>query len=237
MSGQEQNGKLNCPDFEVQLSDYLDGVLSVEAKQLFEGHSAGCGPCRELLEDAKSALAFLERVPDVDVPPDLVTRIVYNTPAGKIRQPFERQGLFGKAFSQWLMPALQPRFAMGMAMTILSFAMLGRCTGVQVTQIKAAELNPVKVWQNVEDRVIRTKDRATKYYENLRLVYEIRSRLNELEEQREIAAQSEVQDKSRTQSTSGAPEGNRQQNEAPGDRTQSDHQPPVPTNEPGGTRR
>ncbi len=192
MSGREQNGKLQCPDFEVQLSDYLDGALSGEAKQLLEAHAATCPSCRELMEDARSAMEFLERVPEVEVPPDLVTRIVYHAPEGRAREPFERRSLFGTAFSQWLMPVLQPRFAMGMAMTILSFAMLGRCTGVHVTQIKAADLNPVKVWENVEDRAIRTKDRAVKSYENLRLVYEIRSRINELEEQRNQAQQNET---------------------------------------------
>lgn len=186
MSGQEQNGKLECPDFEVQLSDYLDGALGGEAKQWFEAHAAGCGACRELMEDASRAMDFIERVPAVDVPPDLVTRIVYHAPTGRIRQPFERRSLFGAAFLRWLMPVMQPRFAMGMAMTILSFAMLGRCTGVHITQIKAADLNPMKIWQTTEDRVIRTKDRAVKSYENLRLVYEIRSRINELEQQRDL---------------------------------------------------
>jgi Putative zinc-finger len=187
MSGQEKNGRIGCPDFEVLLSDYLDGLLRGEDRQPFEAHAAECSPCRELMADARSAMEFLERVPEVEVPPNLITRIVYQAPEGKLRHPFERRSLFGAAFSQWLMPVLQPRFAMGMAMTILSFAMLGRCTGVHISQIKAADLNPMKVWQNTEDRVIRTKDRAVKSYENLRLVYEIRSRINELEEQRSQA--------------------------------------------------
>jgi hypothetical protein len=205
MSGQEQNGKLQCPDFEVQLSDYLDGALSGGARQLFEAHAGSCAACLELMEDARSAVEFLGRVPEVEVPPDLVTRIVYHAPEGRVRQPFERRSLFGIAFSQGLMPVLQPRFAMGMAMTILSFAMLGRCTGVHVTQIRSTDLNPVKVWQNVEDRAVRTKDRAVKSYENLRLVYEIRSRINELEEQRSQAQQSETPEGPEAQKPSPPP--------------------------------
>ncbi len=95
--------------------------------------------------------------------------------------------MLGSAFSKWFQPVLQPRFAMGMAMTILSFAMLGRCTGVTVNRISPADLSPVKVWGDLEDKVLRTRDRATKYYENLRLVYEVKSRLRELQEQQENA--------------------------------------------------
>lgn len=76
---------------------------------------------------------------------------------------------------------------MGMAMTILSFAMLQRCTGVKVERISAADLNPVRIWGGVEDKAFRAKDRAVKYYENLRWVYEIETRLKSLEDQQDAA--------------------------------------------------
>lgn len=210
MSGYEQHGKLECTDFEILLSDYLDEALSGEQKRLFEAHAADCSPCREMMEDARGAVEFIERVAEVEVPPDLVTRIVYHAPKGRLRHPSERRTPFGRVFTDWFVPLLQPRFAMGMAMTILSFAMLGRCTGVHVTEIKAAELNPVKIWQNMEDRAIRTKDRAVKSYENLRVVYEIRSRINELEEKRD-QAESQMEQSSNS---------NIQQNQAPADQQQ-----------------
>ncbi|MGH9585277.1 MAG: hypothetical protein ACRD4O_20360, partial [Bryobacteraceae bacterium] len=77
------------------------------------------------------------------------------------------------------------------AMTILSFAMLDRCTGVQVQHIQAADLNPVRVWTGVEDKAIRVKDRAVKYYDNLRFAYQIESRLSDLQEQASEAKQPE----------------------------------------------
>ena len=42
---------------------------------------------------------------------------------------------------------------MGMAMTVLSFAMLGRFTHVR--QLTPSDLDPVKVWTAAEDRVVR----------------------------------------------------------------------------------
>ena len=61
--------------------------------------------------------------------------------------------------------------AMGMAMTILFFAMLGHFSGIEVRQLKPSDLDPVKVWMAAEDRVQRGWERTVKYYENLRVVY------------------------------------------------------------------
>jgi hypothetical protein len=83
----------------------------------------------------------------------------------------------------WFGPVLQPRFAMGMAMTILSFSMLARFAGVEVRQLKPADLKPTAVWSAIDNRAHRTWDQAVKYYENLRLVYEVQTRLQEWTEQ------------------------------------------------------
>ena len=176
---------MNCVDFEIQLGDYLDGVLVEADRRALESHAAECAVCQDLMQDARVAVGFMERVADVEVPPELVTRILYHAPNGRVRHPLERRSWMSSAFSRWFQPVLQPRFAMGMAMTILSFAMLGRCTGVTVNKISPADLSPAKVWGDLEDRVLRTRDRATKYYENLRLVYEVKSRLRELQEQQD----------------------------------------------------
>ena len=77
---------------------------------------------------------------------------------------------------------MQPRLAMGMAMTILSFSMLGRFTA-PVKQLRPSDLDPVKVWAAVEDKSHRVWDRTLKYYESLRVVYEIQSRLKDLSDQ------------------------------------------------------
>ena len=42
-----------------------------------------------------------------------------------------------------------------------------------------ADLDPVKIWTAAEDRATRTWQRGVKYYESLRLVYEIESRVKE----------------------------------------------------------
>ncbi len=177
---------MNCAEFENVLADYVDGVLGDAQSRAVEEHAASCMGCKEFLADVNGAMALIKRADRVLPPPELVTRIAYQAPFGRSREPFEAQGIWSKISTIWLQPLLRPRFAMGMAMTILSFAMLQRCTGVQVQRIQAADLNPVRIWDGVEDKVIRVKDRGVKYYENIRLVYEIETRLKALQEQQEM---------------------------------------------------
>jgi hypothetical protein len=72
-----------------------------------------------------------------------------------------------------------------MAMTVLSFAMLGRFAGIEVRQLRPADLHPVKVWVSIEDRAIQTWERTVKYYDSLRVVYEIQTRFREWSDQAE----------------------------------------------------
>jgi anti-sigma factor RsiW len=176
---------MNCAEFESTLADYVDGTLDASERARVEEHAAACPSCRELLSEVTAATAFLARVPELDPPDTLITRIAYQAPLGRTRGPWERQGLLSRLATKWLQPVLQPRLVMGMAMTVLSFAMLERCTGVKVQNIQAADLSPVRVWGGVEDRAVRLKDRVVKSYENLRVVYEIETRLKDLEQQQD----------------------------------------------------
>jgi putative zinc finger protein len=178
---------MTCADFEILLCDYIDGAVAEDGRRTLEQHAEVCGSCRDLLRDATDAVSFIGRVEEIAPPPELITRLAYHAPRGKVRDGLDRDSLLSRTFTRWFQPVLQPRFAMGMAMTILSFAMLGRCTGVQLQQIRPADLSPTKVWGGVEDKAYRSWDRTVKYYENLRLVYEIETRVKEIREQQNAA--------------------------------------------------
>jgi hypothetical protein len=169
---------MNCADFEILLADHLDGTLPALSVPAFEEHAKSCAACAQLMADASGAVAFMERVPQVEPPPELLTKLLFEISAGPSRK-LVKPSLARRLFGPWIEPILQPRFAMGMAMTVLSFAMLGRITGVQVRQLKPSDLDPVKVWMTTEDHVHRVWDRGMKYYDNLRLVYLIQTRLKE----------------------------------------------------------
>jgi anti-sigma factor RsiW len=168
---------MNCAEIEIRLADYVDGTLHAEENSAIEAHLSECAGCAELARDAAGAVAFMERVADLETPPELVTRILFEISSGPSRaqvKPSWTRRIFGR----WLEPILQPRYAMGMAMTVLSFAMLGRFTGIH-RQLTAADLDPVKIWMATEDRAQRVWERSVKYYENLRVVFEIQTQLKE----------------------------------------------------------
>ena len=169
---------MKCADVEVLLCEYVDGTLPAAERRQVEAHLAACVPCAESARDAAAAMAFVSNVAEVEVPPELVTRILYRTqtePEPAAGKPVVRPGWFARLFQ----PVLQPRFAMGMAMTILSFSMIGQFAGVPGKTITADDMHPARVWAAFDTKVHRIYDRAVKYYENLRLVYEIQTRLNE----------------------------------------------------------
>lgn len=170
---------MRCSDLEALICDYVDGSLTAAEKATVELHLASCASCRALVDDARVAVAFVERAAEVEPPPALVNHLLFEARQGAARPVRQPGGWLGRL----LEPVLQPRFAMGMAMTVLSFAMLARFVGVPVRQLRIADLEPARVWMTVEDRAWRVWDRAKKYYESLRLVYEIQQTLKEWSEE------------------------------------------------------
>ena len=174
---------MNCADVEILLADYVDGTLAADQKSALESHLPTCAACQELAADIQGAMAFMERASDVTAPPELVTRILFEITSGPshtVVKPSWIRRIFGNSLGGKLLePVLQPKYAMGMAMTLLSFAMLGRFAGIEVKHLSPADLDPVKIWTAAEDRVSRTWQRGVKYYESLRVVYEIESRVKE----------------------------------------------------------
>lgn len=177
---------MKCAEFEILLSDSLDGIISPSDQARLDEHARSCAACAELAADCGAAIAFLGHVELVDPPAELVNRLVFMAPTGVTARPsHEAKGKWTAVFGGWFAPLLQPRLAMGMAMTILSFSMVGRLLGLQERQLTMADLEPAKVVATLDLKVHRAYDRAVKYYENVRLVYVIQSQLREWSAQEE----------------------------------------------------
>jgi hypothetical protein len=174
---------MTCAELEILLCDYTDGTLPAEERTALESHLAGCPACAQLAADIAGVTAFIETVASIEPPAELVTRILHQIPDGK---QAERRSWWAKLGGGWLQGVLQPRYVMGMAMTILSFSMLARFAHIPDRPLRPSDLDPVKAWQSIDDRGHRIWDHAMKYYDNLRLVIEIQSRLKEWTDQDQI---------------------------------------------------
>jgi anti-sigma factor RsiW len=172
---------MNCADFESLICDYADGALDSPAraadKAALDAHLAQCPECAGMAEDSAVAVRFMGRAADVEPPPQLITRILFDAPWRK-----EHRGTGVRAWlDRILSPILQPRLVMGMAMSILSLSLMFN----NVRQLKPSDLEPAKVWAGIEDRAERAWARTVKFYDNLKVVYQVESLLHEWQQQDE----------------------------------------------------
>ena len=171
----------NCAEFEILLADYIDGTLAADQRAEFAGHRETCVACAELAIDAQSALLLMERAAEVELPAELVTKILHATNAGWDLRKY-RQGVRGW-INRTLSPVLKPRFVMSAMLSLVSITMLSRCAGTPKATLTAADLDPIRIWSSLDLRTHRVWDRAVKSYESMRLVYEIRSQINDWQQQ------------------------------------------------------
>lgn len=180
---------MTCAELEPLICDYADGTLSPELRAEVERHLAGCAACAETARDAAAVMGFIGRAADVEAPPELVTRILFDPPWAQPR-PHSGRGFWSRWRPIW-QPVLQPRLAMGMAMTILSFAMLVRFVA-PIRQLTPKDVDPAAVWRTLDDRVYRAWQRTVKFYESMRLVYQIQTTVQEWQQQQDSEAAMEA---------------------------------------------
>ena len=72
---------------------------------------------------------------------------------------------------------LQPRFMMTAAMAFFSIALTLNVTGVRLNQIRASDLKPASLRRNF----YQANAHVVRYYDNLRVVYELESRVHDLQ--------------------------------------------------------
>lgn len=170
---------MNCAETEILICEYVEGGLAADLKSELERHFAACPACAELARDSAAGFAFMERAAEVEPPPELITRILFEAPwsKGKPKPAPWRKWLAGA-----LSPILQPKFAMSMALTILSLSMLLRFVA-PAPSFRAKDWKPSKIWASMEDRASYAWGRTVKFYDNLKFVYQIQNTLRQWQQQ------------------------------------------------------
>lgn len=199
----------NCEQTELLLTDYLDGLLQPEQQHAFDMHVNGCERCSPLVASVTHAVANLRALPELETPPRLVYSILDATLG-------PRETVTGwAAFRAWARGLASPRLAYGSLSVAATFLMLVTASGFNWKKPKIADLSPVKIYRGTNRQVQVARGRAMKYVSDLRVVYEIQSRLrqdSDLPTGNEGTVPDQQKEPGRTDGT--APAGPRQQNRA-----------------------
>lgn len=178
-----QKFEMQCTDFDALLTDALDGLLEGERLAKFERHKAQCSACELLFKETKSGFDWLHTLDEVEPPLNLVHNVIAATTgaeqaSGAIEEA-DRKSWFERLKESVLpkfAPVMTPRFAMSFGMAFFSVSMLMSVAGIRPGDLRHLDLTP----KGIRKTYYETQARATRYYENIRLVYEIESRVRQL---------------------------------------------------------
>ena len=190
-------GSAACGQWETLLADALDGMLKPEDAATFSAHMAVCPACAELFEEARRGrewLDFLSTEPEV--PAGLLDRILAQTGPGQVEgyglipapsagmptlQPWQQPGFAGQ-----IRRFAQPRLLMTAAMAFFSIALTLNLTDVRLSSLRLSDLRPSSVRSFMERRLTMASTPIIRYYDHLRFVYEVESRMRELRRTTEV---------------------------------------------------
>jgi hypothetical protein len=216
-----------CGQWETLLADALDGLLRPEDEATFSSHMAGCANCTTLFEEARQGREWLQFLsPEPEVPAGLLDKLLAQTGPGQVAgfglattmgnvvpaiQPWQRPGFMAR-----VRRFAEPRLLMTAAMAFFSIALTLNLTGVRITNLRLADLRPTSVRSFMERQFTMASTPIIRYYDHLRFVYEVQSRMREL--------------RRTTQNTPQTPNPNEKKPSGPGESQQN------PTHKDGGSR-
>jgi len=192
-----------CAQTEERLSDYLDNRLDPADVTDLNRHVDGCADCTRLIEQVGTAVQRMRSLAPVEVPPLLVNSILDQTIGPRPAKTGWR-GWFA-----WADFIVQPKFAMGALTCAVTLIILGYAAGLSPSKIKKGDLAPSNVYRAANRQSHLTYGRALKYVNDLKVVYEIQSKLRPEEsparerERQEAPASPTPQEKSQQDSRPG----------------------------------
>jgi hypothetical protein len=181
MSGETKSG-MQCAEFDALLADALDDALTGANRERFEAHKGSCPNCGPLFANALTGFKMLHSLAEVEPSAMLVHNILAKTIGQVVAAPVVRpvNETFVQKLRRWtqpvLGPVLQPRFAMSFGMAFFSVSLMLHISGVKAADFRHLDLRPSAIAKSFYE----AQGKLVKYYENIRVVYEIESRVQQL---------------------------------------------------------
>jgi hypothetical protein len=216
---EEMKHGMACAEFDALLSDALDGGLSSgltdKDREKFEAHRRVCATCGPMFAEAQAGLQFLRTLEEVEPPAYLVHKILAATSGVESRRTVSADGRtapFAERAREWwdsfFSPVTsfvrQPRFVMSFGMIFFSFSLALSIAGVKPADVAKVDLRPAALRHAYNDAQIK----VVKFYDNIRFVYEIESKVRELKRANAPAetAPSQPKERKNNNDTSGQPD-------------------------------
>jgi hypothetical protein len=206
---QDPHNVLRCSQFEALLADALDDAeadgdvdigdagapeaggemlarLPNKVRQAFLAHRQDCAVCGPLFAEAQRGMRLLRSLGEVEPPKNLVHNILAATShvePSREREAGHEPGWLART-QRWLRPAfsgvLHSRFAASFAMAFFSVSLTLSLAGVNFGEIMKAVAHPTTFRRTVVLQYTQVEAKVTSYYENMRVVYEWESRVQQL---------------------------------------------------------
>jgi Putative zinc-finger len=181
---------MQCNEFELVLTDAIDGVLTGTGLDRFQAHARVCKACGPLFAEAEAGRNWLKGLTEVEPPASLVTNILASTTGVdtqrlrvSARSPQPRiswwehvQASVSGALEPIWATVRQPRFAMSFGMAFFALSVALTVAGVKPTDLRQISLRP----SAIRHTYYATQARVVHYYTNVRVFYEVESRVREL---------------------------------------------------------
>lgn len=194
----EIDAPIDCVVCEVMCPEAVDGTLTPAERRVFDRHVAQCASCAKELEEAQRGAAWLGVLKGhtPEPPAALLANILAETTGAEDREPmpeFVRALPVRAVAPAWALTTVarrvvdvfrietarrtfQPRMAMTAAMAFVSIALTLNLTGVRLKNLRASDFTPSGLRRNVAQ----AGATAARNFQNMRVVYQVESRVSEL---------------------------------------------------------
>jgi hypothetical protein len=210
MNSQNHQNELQCGQFEAMLADALDGTLTAAGRQAFDAHAQSCSVCAPMLAEAHQGLRWLKTLEELEPPKNLLHNILAATSMAEVRSPAETAARARNTGVRHLLAGLlHSRFAASFSMAFFSLTLTLTVAGVRISDLANAVTHPGSLRKAIVLQYTQVESSMVKYYENMRLVYEVESRVKALRKataQPEEKERDKSKDKNNPNDTSGNPQ-------------------------------
>jgi hypothetical protein len=179
---EESKPGMQCLEFDALLSDAIDGSLGSTERARFEAHRTSCPTCGPMFAEARAGMQLLRSLAAAEPPANFVHNVLAAT-TGRAetmtQAALQRESWWEKlrgTVQPALGPVLHPKFAMAFAMAFFSISLVFNLAGFKVSNLRRVDLRPTAIVRGA----YQAQGQLVKYYENIRFVYEIESRVQEL---------------------------------------------------------